>query len=61
MSNCNIDIRETAKKNGIFLYEIAKKLHLQDANFSRKLRYELTNEEKEKIFAIIEEIKKAKN
>lgn len=54
----NNDIRKEAKKNGIFLYEIAKKLNINDGNFSRKLRYELATEEKEKILKIIEKLKK---
>ena len=53
----NSDIKQIAKQNGVFLYEIAKELNINDGNFSRKLRYELTNNEKEKILKIIEIIK----
>lgn len=53
----NIDIREKAKSENVFLYEIAHKLNINDGNLSRKLRFELPEEEKQKIFAIIEEIK----
>ena len=53
----NIDIRHYAAGSGVKLWEIADKLGIADFNFSRKLRKELPQTEKEKIFKIIEEIK----
>lgn len=55
----NLDIRTEASKAGVKLWQIAEKLKITDGNFSRKLRRELTNEEKEKIRAIIAELKGA--
>ena len=52
----NIDIREYAKKKGVKLWEIASELHINDGNFSRKLRQELSNEIKQEIFQIIDRI-----
>lgn len=52
----NIDIREYAKKKGVKLWKIASALHINDGNFSRKLRQELPNEMKQKIFQIIDQI-----
>lgn len=52
----NMDIREYAKKKGVKLLEIASALHINDGNFSRKLRQELPNEMKQKIFQIIDKI-----
>lgn len=52
----NVDIREYAKKKGVKLWEIASALHINDGNFSRKLRQELSNEMKQKIFQIIDKI-----
>lgn len=49
----NQDIRQEAKTAGVKLWQIADKLGLNDGNFSRKLRYELTSEEKAKIRGII--------
>lgn len=54
----NIVIRETAKEKGVFLWQIAERLNLYDCNFSRKLRRELPDEEREKILALIDEIAK---
>ncbi len=52
----NTEIREKAKQYGVKLWEIAEKLGLNDGNFSRKLRKELSKEEKQTIFRIIDEI-----
>lgn len=56
MSKANIDIREKAKSKNILFWQIAYKLGITDGNFSRKLRKELSAEEKTKIFAIIDEL-----
>lgn len=52
----NKDIREYAKKYDVKLWRIASKLHINDGNFSRKLRHELPEEEKRKIYQIIDEL-----
>lgn len=54
----NQDIRDVAKKSGIKLWQIAEKLGIWDATLSKKLRKELPQEEKEKIFGIISELSK---
>ena len=52
----NQDIRRTAAGAGVKLWQIADALGIADASFSRKLRKELPQEEKEKIFSIIREL-----
>lgn len=52
----NQAIRTAAKENGIELWRIANKLGINDGNFSRKLRYELSEDEKQKILEIINEL-----
>lgn len=52
----NQDIRRTAAGAGVKLWQIADELGIADCNFSRKLRKELPQEEKERIFAIIERL-----
>ena len=52
----NQDIRRKAAGAGVKLWQIAEALGIADCNFSRKLRRELPAEEKEKIFAIIEQL-----
>ena len=54
----NIKIRRTAAANGVCLWQIAERLGISDANFSRKLRRELPEEEQQKILAVINAIAK---
>lgn len=56
----NEDIRTQAKSKGVKHWEIADKLGLIDSNFSRRLRHELPQEEKVRIFAIIDELAQQK-
>lgn len=56
----NNDIRELAKNSNIKLWQIADKLGLSDIAFSKKLRKELSEEEKAKIISIITELKNSK-
>lgn len=58
MIMCNEDIRGYAKKHNVKLWQIASKLHINDGNFSRRLRMELSEDEKVKIRQIIDELAK---
>lgn len=53
----NQDIRNEAKKAKVNLWEVADALGITDFTLSRKLRYELPDEEKAEIFKIIAELK----
>lgn len=53
---CNKDIRNTAAGCGVRLWQIAEALGIADCNFSRKLRKELPDDEKQRIFGIIENL-----
>lgn len=50
----NKEIRDAAKERKVKMWQIAEALGIQDSAFSRKLRHELPQEEKEKILAIID-------
>lgn len=52
----NEDIRIAAKSAGVKLWEIAEAFGLNDGNFSRKLRRELSDADRERIMGIIHEI-----
>ena len=54
----NQDIRRTAAGAGVKLWQIADTLGMADCSFSRKLRKELPQDEKEKIFSIIQRLAK---
>lgn len=53
---CNSQIRTEAQLHSVKLWEIAEKLGINDGNFSRKLRRELPQPEKDRILSIIYEI-----
>ncbi len=54
----NIDIRNAARIANIPLWKIGDAMGYSDSHFSRLLRKEFTAERKNKIFQIIEELKK---
>ncbi|WP_261134783.1 hypothetical protein [Bacillus sp. Marseille-Q3570] len=54
----NRDIRETMKHKGIFHWQVAYELGLNDGNFSRLLRKELNDKKKEQILKAIKKIQK---
>ena len=53
----NLDIRKAAADARINLWEIAEVYGCSDSNFSRKLRLELPPAEKDRIMAIIQQLK----
>lgn len=57
----NADVRQAAKEAGVNLWQIADSLGMTDGNFSRKLRKELPQEMKEKVFSIIHELAEGVN
>lgn len=54
----NTDIRKYAKSHGVRLWQIADELGISEITMSRKLRYELSEDEKQKILEIIDELAK---
>ncbi|MGN1379980.1 MAG: hypothetical protein ACI4W0_00275 [Bacilli bacterium] len=52
----NQEIRNYAFCKNVKLWKIADKLGITDSSLSRKLRKELSEEEKQKIFKIIDEL-----
>lgn len=52
----NLDIRAEAHQAGVRLWQIAEVIGINDSNFSRRLRRELPEKEKQKIRGIIAEI-----
>lgn len=52
----NTDIRTTAKEKGVRIWEVAEIMKISDPTMTRKLRKELPDTEKQRIFTIIDEI-----
>lgn len=57
----NNEIREEIKAANLRFWQVAEKFGLNDGNFSRKLRHELSDMDKTKIRAIIVELSKEVN
>ncbi len=57
MMKANQEIRNAIAKAGIKYWQVADRYGINDGNFARLLRKELSPEKKERIFAIIEDIK----
>ena len=57
----NNEIREEIKAANLRFWQVAEKFGLNDGNFSRKLRHELSDMDKAKIRAIIVELSKEVN
>lgn len=53
----NQDIHKAFKESGVRKWRVAELLNVTDVAFSKKLRKELPQEEKEKIFQAIEKVK----
>lgn len=53
MSEKNLDVRAAIKAAGLNQWQVADALGIRDYNFSRKLRYELPESEKTRIYNAI--------
>lgn len=51
------EVKQLAKENGVFLWQIAEKLGINDGNFSRKLRKPLSDADTEKVLDAVEQLK----
>lgn len=56
----NSDIRTAAKRSGVYLYEVAAVMGISEPTMTRKLRFELSDEQKKAIFNTIEKIRNEK-
>lgn len=54
----NKDIRETISKSGAKYWQIAERLGISDGTFSRKLRKELSKEDKRAVLNAIAEMQR---
>lgn len=55
-SQANTEIRDAAKRNGVYLWQVAEGIGISDAAFSRKLRRELPAEERERVLNVIDKL-----
>lgn len=51
------EVKQLAKESGIFLWQIAEKLGINDGNFSRKLRKPLSDSDTAKVLNAVKQLK----
>lgn len=56
----NEDLKFYARQRNVRLWQIATRLGINDGNFSRKLRFELPEDEKTRIREIVDELAEKK-
>ena len=56
----NLEIRQAMSVSGVFSYEVAEAMSISESTMTRKMRQELTEEEKLKILEIIERLSREK-
>lgn len=56
-SKANCEVRTAARIAGVMLWQIASLLGVSESTMTRKMRTEMTAEEKDQILAIIENLK----
>lgn len=56
MGKANDDIRQEIKCSGLKCWQIADALHISESTFTRRLRHEMSAEEKKELRRIIREL-----
>lgn len=54
---CNKEIRAIMKKERIFIWQIAEKIHVHETTMIKRFRTELTEDRKAEVLSAIEEIR----
>ena len=52
----NLDVRQKAEENAVMMWQIAEGLGIADTTLSKKMRRELPQETKQRIYEIIDQI-----
>lgn len=52
----NTDVRKAAKNAGVFLYQVAAAIGISEPTMTRKLRFEMSDQEKQPIFEAIKKL-----
>lgn len=52
----NMDLRQKAKEKGVFFWQIAAEMGISEPTMTRRLRFELSEQEKQKYLSIIDNL-----
>lgn len=56
----NLDVRDAIRAAGVRHWEVAERLGVREETLCRKLRHELSDNEKKKLLRAVEQLKKEK-
>lgn len=56
IEKANKDIRRTLERENIYQWQVAEKMGMQDSNFSKLLRTEMTEDKKREVLIAIKQI-----
>lgn len=56
VEKANKDIRRTLERENIYQWQVAEKMGMQDSNFSKLLRTEMTEDKKREVLIAIKQI-----
>ena len=54
----NNEVRRAIRVSGFYFWQVAEKLGMTDSSFSRKLRKELSEDEKQRVYDALEKLGK---
>lgn len=57
----NLDVRECAKKAGVYLWEIAAAIGISEPTFNRRMRVEMSENEKKQVKDVISRLEAEQN
>lgn len=60
-TKANLDVRECAKKAGIYLWQIAAAIGVSEPTFNRRMRVEMPELEKEQVKHVISRLETEQN
>lgn len=60
-TKANLDVREKAKKAGIYLWQIAAAIGVSEPTFNRRMRVEMPETEKEQVKKVISRLEAEQN
>lgn len=60
-TKANLDVREKAKKAGIYLWQIAAAIGVSEPTFNRRMRVEMPEAEKEQVKKVISRLEAEQN
>ncbi len=60
-TKANLDVRECAKKAGIYLWQIAAAIGVSEPTFNRRMRVEMPESEKEQVKHVISRLEAEQN